>query len=317
MTDRRIQMIERVLGLAKGTANDGPVTLIPYEAGYGPARTLLDINFDLAPGYYVYDTKNPPEEGEEPARPGGGIYAQRFVTDKRVLAVPIYLVAEQVAQIMRYLRLPMEFVVELESAKPYDPETDREDGGYKITKGGEWPPKGPRKGNIKAFTSAFEDRAAGTLSLLPQPELENGIERLRQRGNERVTRRTVAEVWPAGEVYGVPAVQMDGVDEGDELQQNLRADMAAQAAASPMELVPQAGEAVLVEERKPKRQREEEVAAPPPQFEVVQPTAADAGQFPFTVVIDPATLALPFEDAEMYPAAGGPPENVRMSWENE
>jgi hypothetical protein len=306
MTARRIQIIERVLGLAKGTQNDGFAMSVSFGEGYGPPRTLLEVDFDLAPGYYVYDKTRPPEDGDEPQRKNGDVWIQRFPTDTQVLSIPIYMLAEQVAQIMRFLSLPADYIVELEHAKPYNPE-DYE-GPYKFNEEGSWPPKGPKVKGQARHGVAFERRAEGVLSLLPEPELEDGVDRLDQRRANRVDRRPETETWPdTYDLYSArQGQQMEGVEEDDSLQRNFEADEEAEGRAPPVVMVPQAGVVTYVEEpqdRDRKRQR-----SPPPQTQRIAPTVANVSMLPGEYPYDPEIMAM---------AEGGdqfPQETVAMTW---
>ena len=109
---KRIGTLERMLGVSsQKTRSDGKGGLSEqkYAEGFGPTRTLLGVDFTLAPGYVVWNsglakTQNR-APGEEPARNEGDIHVNKFRRPTEVLCVPYYMLAEQVAQLIRCLNL--------------------------------------------------------------------------------------------------------------------------------------------------------------------------------------------------------------------
>lgn len=248
---KRVAAIEKLLGLANvqpDSSKQGAPVLQSYAEGYGPARTLVEINFDAAPGFYVYDNDNPPKEaGDEPPRKNGDVFVQRFLSSNEVLAVPIYQLAEQVAQIMRYLNLPAEFVVELTRATPLDPSDPAEHEVLRLTTG-EWPPA--RTNTKKApYLRAFQERADGVISMLPELDRETGLARLQRRAQDQIVHRPGGERWPARLNDGIvfaQRVQIDGASRDMEVE--VEGDYQAEQGAPYAEFIPQAGQAVIVQE---------------------------------------------------------------------
>lgn len=110
----------RMLGITDKKPGQG-ISYMTYEEGFGPTLTLLDVDFGKAPGYVVWSKGLSREKGKEPGRRGGDVWINKFPSQKKVLSIPYFMLSEQVAQIMRFLKLPSEFVVSLNSAKPKDP----------------------------------------------------------------------------------------------------------------------------------------------------------------------------------------------------
>jgi len=166
-----INTLCRALGFVTNASGKG-VAKLTYADGFGPTRTLLDVNFENAPGYMVWTSENIArrQTGQEPARQNGDIWINRFPSDKQVLAVPFYMLAEQVAQLMRYLKLPATHVVPLHQARPLNAQNKPS-----VRKGIWFFPSGKNvvignteRGFGQGIRRALEERATGTISMLPR-----------------------------------------------------------------------------------------------------------------------------------------------------
>lgn len=155
---KRISTISKMLGIA-GKPGKG-ISKVAYDDGFGPTLTLLDVNFSNAPGYVIVPEGEKNKE-EEPSRNKGDIHVNNFPSLGKVVSVPYYMLAEQVAQLMRFVNLPMEFVVSLEPAKPKNgtKKPEKTDLFYMTSRGEKAP-----TGNLK---KSLAERENEIITMLP------------------------------------------------------------------------------------------------------------------------------------------------------
>lgn len=183
----------KVLGFPFVKPSPG-IKIAQYAKDYGPTLTLLDVDFSKAPGYLVTPDKNR-QHGKEPTRKEGNISVNKFPSRTEILSVPYYMLAEQVAQIVRFLNLPASFVVSLEPLKNIDP--------YYIL---------ARKHNPKSkkpVPAALKERDDGLITGLPVHNKENSLKQ-QQRRKDNVTAR------PHARQEELIPMDTDVVDAGDE-----------------------------------------------------------------------------------------------------
>lgn len=194
-----INALCRMLGIPNQKPGQG-VTYLSYDENFGPSLTLLDVDFTLAPGYMVWKRggqRPPRRKGEEPRREKGNIWVNKFPGQTKVVAVPYYLLAEQVAQIMRYLKLPREFVVSLKPALPKDP-LDKQKGKDSLYR---MPSTGLAVGRENRFGAGFKlalgDRNEGKITMLPRHNEDTSRSQVEQRVSNETERPSGAAQEPA------------------------------------------------------------------------------------------------------------------------
>ena len=174
-----IATLYRVLGLPNKKPANG-VSMMTFEAGFGPTRTLLDVDFTKAPGYMIWSTDG--REGREPRRIDGNVWVNKFPGQKKVLSAPYYMLVEQVAQLMRYVVVPDKIIVTLEKAKTENP-TDKssaEASIFSFTTTGKKMRGETQLG--KGIKNALQSRAKGKIDMLPRHNEEASSIQAGRRG---------------------------------------------------------------------------------------------------------------------------------------